>query len=287
MNKLRVSGNFIILFSLVMIFFLACGNEKSIPIEMISIPAGTFIMGSPDTEQDRSTNEIQHSVTLSGFFMSKYEITQAQWIAIMGGKERPKTNYGKGTNFPIYNVSWYDALVFCNKLSMKEGLSPAYSIGGSTDPAEWGTIPADRDSKWDEVEIIDGSNGYRLPTEAQWEYACRAKMTTAYNIGDTINDYAGWYSSNSGGKTHRVGLKPVNMLGLYDMHGNVYEWCWDWYGDYSDEEQVDPLGASSGTERVYRGGGWCSSDHVLRSAFRLKFEPNKRGHNNGIRLVRP
>jgi len=309
-NVLKWYSLLVLIIIAVMIAFSSCDTKTSIPIEMLSIPAGTFIMGSPDTEQDRNSDETQHSVTLSSFYMSKHEITQAQWIEVMGSRKAlPKTNYGKGNNYPVYNVSWYDTLVFCNKLSMKEGLSPAYSINGSTDPAQWGTIPTDRDETWDTVAIIPNSIGYRLPTEAQWEYACRAKTTTAYNIkdtissdteylrfiyqglvpniGDTIRDYTGWYEDNSGGKTHHVGLKPINTWGLYDMHGNVYEWCWDWYGDYSDEAQTDPLGAFSGTKRVYRGGGFGSKDHVLRSAFRLKFNPNKRGHSTGFRIVRP
>jgi len=270
---------------------------KQIADNMVTIPAGTFMMGSPASEPNRYSNETQHSVTLSSFKMSKYQVTQEQWEAVMGIGTNPSFYHGGagqepavGENQgrrPVEQVSWYDALVFCNKLSIKEGLTPAYSISGKTNPADWGTVPTNSDATWNAVVIVAGSTGYRLPTEAQWEYACRAGTTTAYNTGDTISDSTGWYSNNSGSKTHEVGKKPANAWGLYDMHGNVWEWCWDWYGSYSSGAQIDPMGASSGTYRVLRGGSWFSSAERLRSAIRYYYSPYIRDGDLGFRLVRP
>jgi len=195
---------------------------------------------------------------------------------------------GTPGKLPVEKVSWYDALVFCNKLSIKEGLNPVYSISGKTNPSEWGDVPSSNNSTWNAAVIDKSKNGYRLPTEAEWEYACRAGTTTAYNTGDTISDNTGWYSSNSGSKTHQVGLKPANAWGLYDMHGNVWEWCWDWYGSsyYSSSPTNDPMGASSGSSRVVRGGSWYSSAEYTRSAYRRYDDPYYRSYNLGFRLVR-
>jgi formylglycine-generating enzyme required for sulfatase activity len=265
-------------------------NENVKPIEMVPIPAGTFIMGSPESEPNRDEDEQQHSVTLSGFSISKYQVTQAQYRAVMGAKaDRTTAEQGKGDNYPIHRVSWYDAIVFCNKLSIKEGFTPAYSINGETIPVRWGTIPTSNNDVWNAVVIVEGSNGYRLPTEAQWEYACRAGTTTVYNTGDTISDDTGWYNNNSESKAHEVGLKPANEFGLYDMHGNVWEWCWDWHDSsyYSNSPANDPLGASSGTFRVGRGGSCCNSAEHLRSAYRENISPHIKNGFFGLRLVRP
>jgi formylglycine-generating enzyme required for sulfatase activity len=261
-------------------------------IEQVRINAGTFTMGSPESEPNRYTIETQHSVTLTkGFYMGKYPVTQAQYEAVTGNNPSNfKTAVSPETstaNRPVEMVSWYDALVFCNKLSVSEGLTPAYRISGSTDPATWGTVPTSYDATWNAVEIVSGSTGYRLPTEAQWEYACRAGTATAYNTGATISDNTGWYSNNSDDRTHSVGEKPANPWGLYDMHGNVNEWCWDWYGDYESGTQTDPTGAVSGIYRVIRGGSWVNVGQSLRSAYRSNYYPNSRYIIIGFRLVRP
>jgi len=273
----------------------AAGSVSPIQVNMVTIPAGTFIMGSPTTEPNRFDNETQHSVTLSGFSMSKYQVTQAQWTAVMGKTivelqalaTSSTTDYGRGDNYPVYYVSWYDAIVFCNKLSLLEGLEPVYSISGKTNPSDWGNIPTSSNSTWDAV-VMNKKNGYRLPTEAEWEYACRAGTTKAYNTGDTISNNTGWYSNNSGSKTHEVGLKSANAWGLHDMHGNVYELCWDWYNSsyYSSSPANDPTGAVTGSYRVSRGGYWNSNGQSLRSAERNSNNPTYRNYSIGIRLVR-
>jgi len=264
-------------------------------VSMVQIPAGTFTMGSPAGESGRQSNETQHSVTLTkSFYMGKYQVTQEQYQLVMGSNPSNFTSAVAGESgtpgkLPVEKVSWYDALVFCNKLSMMEGLSPAYSISGSTDPAAWGTVPTSSNTTWNTVVIVTGSTGYRLPTEAQWEYACRAGTTTAYNTGTAISDNTGWYTANSGSKTHQVGLKTGNVWGLYDMHGNVWEWCWDLYDSsyYSSSPTNDPMGASSGANRVIRGGGWNYSAEFMRSAFRSNNTPSLRNDSLGFRLVRP
>ncbi|WP_461256864.1 SUMF1/EgtB/PvdO family nonheme iron enzyme [Treponema sp. R80B11-R83G3] len=238
-------------------------QSASISANMVRIQGGTFTMGSPTNEPGRSSNEVQHQVTVSSFYMGRYEVTQKEYKEIM---ETNPSDF-KGDNLPVENVSWYDAVEYCNKRSQKEGLTPAYTRNG------------------DNVTWNRGANGYRLPTEAEWEYACRAGTTTAYNTGAIINDNTGWYSTNSGYKTHPVGEKPANTWGLYDMHGNVWDWCWDWYGNYSSGSQTDPMGASSGTVRVVRGGSEGDNGAMVRSAFRFTESPyNRRG---GFRLVRP
>jgi len=260
-------------------------------VTLASVPTGTFTMGSPSAETGRYSDETQWPVTVRGFYMEQYEVTQGQYETVMGkNPSNFKTDANEGENQkrrPVESVSWYDTLVFCNRLSMLEGFTPAYRIGGKTNPDEWGPIPTGDDAVWNDVEIVAGTDGYRLPTEAQWEYACRAGTKTAYNTGDMINDDTGWYISNSNGKTHEVGLKPPNAWGLYDMYGNVYEWCWDWYGPYPTGAQTDPMGASSGPGRVIRGGGWNGSGQIIRSAYRGYPSPYTRATFLGFRLVRP
>jgi formylglycine-generating enzyme required for sulfatase activity len=255
--------------------------ERPVPDGMVWIEGGTFTMGSPASKAQRESDEDpQHSVTLSSFYMGRYEVTQKEWRDLMGTtiqQQRDKAGdsslYGEGDNYPMYYVSWYEVVEYCNARSRREGLTPAYTVSGTT------------------VTLNSGATGYRLPTEAEWEYACRAGTTTPYSSGSSV-DSAGWYSSNSGSKTHEVGTKQPNALGLYDMHGNVYEWCWDWYGDYSSGAQTNPLGASSGSAsvgalRVARGGSCYDNGQYLRSAGRGYITPSNRDISIGFRLFRP
>jgi formylglycine-generating enzyme required for sulfatase activity len=237
----------------------------NVPSDMVLIQGGTFRMGSPESEANRRGNEFRHQVTVSSFYMGKYEVTQIEYAALMG--KYPSAS--EGDNLPVEQVTWYDAVNYCNARSQKEGLTPAYTVSGNN------------------VTWNRNANGYRLPTEAEWEYACRAGTTTPYSSGSSV-DSVGWYTNNSGRKTHPVGTKEANAWGLYDMHGNVWEWCWDWYGDYIREVQTDPLGASLGSDRVLRGGGWRTTDgQYVRSAYRGRCSPSDSDSDQGFRLLRP
>jgi len=277
-------------------------------VKMVQIQAGSFFMGSPKNEKGRFTNEDpQHLVTLKGFFMSECQVTQGMYEAVMGNNPSEHKNPVAGESgtpgkLPVECVSWYDAIVFCNKLSVMDGLTPVYRIhvfNNSTDPADWGPIPeSDTDPNivlWDSVEMVSGSNGYRLPTEAQWEYACRAGTDTLwYNGNDQTNvgDIA-WFRDNSGLITHKVGLKTPNMWGLYDMVGNVREWCWDWYDEfyYDYSAAFEPTGPVTGYSRIMRGGYYrCLNIWDTRSAYRNVlggiYTYSKYG-GIGFRIVRP
>lgn len=259
--------------------------ETVVEDDLIRITGGTFLMGSPDTESWRSDDETQHTVTVSDFYISPYEVTQTEYEALMG--ENPSSF--SGGDLPVENVSWLDAVAFCNAYSEKVGLTPVYSING-------------QNVSWDR-----SANGYRLPTEAEWEYACRAGTTTPFYMENSPSaeeaNYYGHYPYEiennyfSQGNlevkpgeyrqtTVAVGSFSPNPYGLYDMHGNVSEWTWDIYGAYPDGDQTDPVGVSSGTRRVYRGGGWNDFAKNMRSAYRATMGQEKGSFNIGIRLVR-
>jgi formylglycine-generating enzyme required for sulfatase activity len=257
----------------------AATTERPVPSDMVRIQGGSFLMGSLASEASRDDDEVQHRVTVSGFYLGKYEVTQKEYQAVMGTNP---SNW-KGDNLPVEQVSWFDAVEYCNKRSQREGLTVAYTISGTGDS---------RTVTWNR-----SANGYRLPTEAEWEYACRAGTTTPFSTGsNTTTNQANYngnnpYNGNAKGtyreKTTAVGSFAANAWGLYDMHGNVYEWCWDWYGSYASGNQTDPMGASLGTYRVFRGGSWNGNGQYLRSAFRGYRTPSYRYINLGFRFLRP
>jgi formylglycine-generating enzyme required for sulfatase activity len=253
--------------------------DRPAPAGFVRIPGGTFTMGSPGTEKGRMLNEIPHTVTLSAFYMGKHEVTQREYQALMG----KNPSRVKNPDFPVENVSWLEAVKYCNARSLKEGLSPAYLIGESG-------------VSWDRE-----TDGYRLPTEAEWEFACRAGTTGAFSTGDTITTAQANYNAdflpagnpalNYLKQPKAAGSYPPNAFGLYDMHGNVWEWCWDRNGSYGDQEQFDPTGplGSHGRAdfRIKRGGSCVWPAREARSAFRGSGREGVVEEDNGFRLVRP
>jgi formylglycine-generating enzyme required for sulfatase activity/serine/threonine protein kinase len=242
--------------------------SNGIGIRLVLIPAGDFLMGSPETDQNALPREKpQHAVRINRpFYLGVYEVTQRQYLQVTG------TNPSKSKGFdemPVENVSWVDAIAFCNKLSEQEGLKPYYALG---------------------AVVGSGGTGYRLPTEAEWEYACRAGSPTRYVFGDTperLGEFA-WHGGNSDHKTHRVGLKLQNDWGLYDIRGNVNEWCWDLYdeGYYGRSPAADPLGPSLGALRVVRGTGCHAAPRFYRAANRGTHAPSDKNDSIGFRVAR-
>ena len=264
---------------------MPAGNTTIEADEFVMIPGGSFMMGSPETENWRGEDETLHEVRVSSFFMDPYETTRKDYEALMG----KHAGMFEGENLPVESISWLDAVEYANSRSLAAGLSPVYEINGT-------------EVVWDRSK-----NGYRLPTEAEWEYACRAGTSSPFNTEKSLSaeeaNFYGHYpyeieenyfdntvlEARPGEyreKPVAVGSFSPNAWGLYDCHGNVNEWCWDAYGEYDSQRSDDPTGPETGTRRVYRGGGWNDFAKNMRSAYRAAGQMDFRSFNLGVRLVR-
>jgi len=231
-----------------------------------------FLMGSPETEAGRFDRETQHPVQLTrGYWLAETACTQALWEAVMA--DNP--SHFKGRRRPVEQVSWYDAQRFIGRLNelfdaaLAQASARLMAVGGET----LGLTPRSAEPPLER---------FRLPSEAEWEYACRAGSTTAYAFGDAFDPAL----ANNGDETVDTGTLPPNAWGLYEMHGNVYEWCQDRLGDYPDGPVIDPVGPAAGATRVLRGGNWLLPPRLLRSAYRYGLEPGNRHWSTGLRLAR-
>ena len=260
------------------------------PVQMIYVPGGTFTMGR--TTGSGFSHELPtHTVTLNSFYIGKFEVTQAEYSQNMQPGSSWTSGYGLGDNYPAYYVSWYAILKYCNLRSIAEGLNPCYTINGSTNPANWGAVPTDNNDAWDAAICDWNANGYRLPTEAEWEYAARGATNNPdylYSGSDDINAVAWYDGNNSTYGSKPVGTNSPNGIGTNDMSGNVYEWCWDWYSSsyYSNSPQNNPTGPASGSYRVRRGGCWYSGATLCRVALRFYYRPDYSYDVIGFRLCR-
>jgi len=238
-------------------------------VDLVPIPGGSFQMGSPEDEVGRyETEGPVHWVTISPFACARYPVTRRLYSQIM--ETDPGWPEGETNDRPVNNVSWKNAVAFCNELSQREGLPPCYKIEG------------------EKVTWNRATDSFRLLTEAEWEYSCRAGSTTRWSFGDDEDRLAkhAWYEANSNGKPQPVGKKEPNPWGLHDMHGNVYEWCWDRFGPYAEAAEPVPAGPEQGDDHVLRGGAFDFPAGALRSAVRVGGQPTLRVGGVGFRCAR-
>jgi formylglycine-generating enzyme required for sulfatase activity len=294
----RVSKTFILTVLLAVAGLAAvtgvAGAVTTAPANLVLVKGGIF--------KNTKSNYYGKGVTVSDFYIGRYDVTQKEWLAVMGSNP----SKFKGGNLPVEMVSWYDSIEYCNRRSLKEGLRPYYNIDKNRkDPAnEPDPKFGDLDPiKWT-VTLNEGANGYRLPTEAEWEYAAGGgRMSGSYTYsGSEDVDEVAWYWRNAGDRnlsgawnwplieqnhdrTKPVGGKKPNELGLYDMSGNVRQWCWDWHGDL-ETHVTDPRGSRGGFGRVWKGGGWIGAAFCCASAYRGLLAANGKGPDQGFRVSR-
>lgn len=263
---------------------------------------GNFVLVKGGSFKNIRSNFYARGVTVTDFYIDKYDVTQKEWTQVMGNNP----SKFKGDDLPVEMVSWYDSIAYCNKRSLKEGLQPYYNI--DTHAPDPNNEPDPKFGDLDEVKWTvttnPGANGYRLPTEAEWEYAAfggRKSKGYTYSGGNNVDEVA-WYWKNSGDKplsgawtlaaiqqnhnrAQPVGRKKPNELGLYDMSGNVRQWCWDWHGELQ-ANVADPQGRPSGFARVWKGGGWMGVDFSCNPAYRGSLAANGVGPDQGFRVCR-
>ena len=264
----------------------------TVPEGFVEIPDAS-ITGSEEWTPYSNIFVSGRALNIKAFWMSDHEVTREEYKNVVGSDPSIPRAYDKdgneltgpaAGNNPVTNVSWYDAIVYCNKRSINESLTPCYTINGSTDPTSWGTVPVSSDSTWNAPTCDFIANGYRLPTEAEWELAARGEESYEYAGSDNIDDVA-WYTGNTNDTgTREVKTKKANGYGLYDMSGNVWEWCWDWSGSISSS--TPESGVSSGSYRCLRGGSWNRVAFICIVAGRCGYDPYDRYGSIGFRLVR-
>ncbi len=300
--KNKLLSKFTVLLLMIVFFIFNLYGNRAISNEMVFVEGGTFTSLDYDWEDEEYVST-DYIITLSSFYMSKYEITQSEWETVMTGNNNgisanPSiTKDNIDMDNPVDFVSWFDSIVFCNRKSIMENLTPVYVKHGQTDPDLWGNIPVSRDEandlEWIYLTINLSANGYRLPTDMEWEWAARGGLIaqqsgtfyTPYAGSDTVDTVA-WYRDNSQNRTHPVGSKSPNELGLFDMTGNLWEWCWDWLSLDLSGTHTNPLGANKGLTRILRGGSWYQKSTDCIIPFRVSGYPESRGSDLGFRLVR-
>ena len=265
---------------------------SKIPEGFVEIPA-VSISGSKTWTPASDVFVSGRNFEIASLYMSDHPVTRGEYKAVMGiDPSTAKANDKDGNeltgddnvkNNPVNFVSWYDALVYCNTLSIKEGLTPCYAIGGKTDPSEWGAVPTSNNDTWNAATCDSTANGYRLPIEAEWEWAARGGKSYTYAGSNDVNDVAWWSGNTNKSGTRDVKTKKANTYGLYDMSGNVWEWCWDWYGGISSK--TPDAGPASGSYRCQRGGSWYDLADYAQVATRFSINPYSRYYNSGFRVV--